>query len=66
MQQRFDDKGWGCAYRSLQTLISWFKQNHFTEVTLMLIMLEIKCIFEYILDTHPKSQRNPRNPCKNW
>lgn len=24
------DKGWGCAYRSLQTIISWFKLNHFT------------------------------------
>uniref|UniRef100_A0A2M4ALG2 Probable Ufm1-specific protease 2 n=1 Tax=Anopheles triannulatus TaxID=58253 RepID=A0A2M4ALG2_9DIPT len=24
MQDSFDDKGWGCAYRSLQTLISWF------------------------------------------
>ncbi|XP_050091021.1 ufm1-specific protease 2 [Anopheles aquasalis] len=24
MQDNFDDKGWGCAYRSLQTLISWF------------------------------------------
>jgi len=23
MQDRFDDNGWGCAYRSLQTLISW-------------------------------------------
>ena len=25
MQDRFDDDGWGCAYRSLQTLISWFR-----------------------------------------
>uniref|UniRef100_A0A182Q957 Probable Ufm1-specific protease 2 n=1 Tax=Anopheles farauti TaxID=69004 RepID=A0A182Q957_9DIPT len=24
MQDDFDDKGWGCAYRSLQTLVSWF------------------------------------------
>ncbi|XP_035893445.1 ufm1-specific protease 2 [Anopheles stephensi] len=24
MQDGFDDKGWGCAYRSLQTLVSWF------------------------------------------
>uniref|UniRef100_A0AAG5DHN8 Probable Ufm1-specific protease 2 n=1 Tax=Anopheles atroparvus TaxID=41427 RepID=A0AAG5DHN8_ANOAO len=24
LQDDFDDKGWGCAYRSLQTLISWF------------------------------------------
>ncbi|XP_022909674.1 ufm1-specific protease 2 [Onthophagus taurus] len=25
-QQKMDDNGWGCAYRSLQTLASWF--NH--------------------------------------
>ncbi|XP_065669441.1 ufm1-specific protease 2 isoform X2 [Hydra vulgaris] len=24
MQDNFDDNGWGCAYRSLQTLSSWF------------------------------------------
>lgn len=24
-QQNFDDSGWGCAYRSLQTLCSWFR-----------------------------------------
>ena len=25
LQDRFDDNGWGCAYRSLQTLCSWFQ-----------------------------------------
>lgn len=30
MQDRFDDKGWGCAYRSLMTLISWFRLQHYT------------------------------------
>ena len=30
MQQRFNDKGWGCAYRSLQTLASWFRLNRYT------------------------------------
>jgi hypothetical protein len=29
-QDGFDDKGWGCAYRSLQTIVSWFKEQHFT------------------------------------
>jgi len=24
-QDHIDDSGWGCAYRSLQTLVSWFK-----------------------------------------
>ncbi|KAI3995918.1 hypothetical protein MKX01_017115 [Papaver californicum] len=29
LQDAFDDNGWGCAYRSLQTIISWFKfQNY--------------------------------------
>lgn len=27
MQERFNDNGWGCAYRSLQTIISWFKHQ---------------------------------------
>lgn len=25
MQDNFDDNGWGCAYRSLQTICSWFR-----------------------------------------
>lgn len=29
MQNNFNDSGWGCAYRSLQTLISWFKNEGF-------------------------------------
>jgi hypothetical protein len=28
-QDGFDDKGWGCAYRSLQTLISWLKEQNY-------------------------------------
>merc|ERR1719430_7042 len=31
MQDNFDDDGWGCAYRSLQTIISWFRQQGYTE-----------------------------------
>lgn len=27
MQSRANDNGWGCAYRSLQTIISWFKHQ---------------------------------------
>lgn len=30
MQDKFDDSGWGCAYRSLQTLCSWFTAQHYT------------------------------------
>lgn len=28
-QQGVNDKGWGCAYRSLQTVISFFVLNHY-------------------------------------
>ncbi|XP_041641436.1 ufm1-specific protease 2 [Cheilinus undulatus] len=31
MQDHMDDNGWGCAYRSLQTICSWFKQQGYTE-----------------------------------
>eukprot|EP01023_Acetabularia_acetabulum_P017366 TRINITY_DN18663_c1_g1_i1.p1 TRINITY_DN18663_c1_g1~~TRINITY_DN18663_c1_g1_i1.p1 ORF type:complete len:618 (-),score=75.84 TRINITY_DN18663_c1_g1_i1:331-2076(-) len=30
MQDKFDDNGWGCAYRSLQTIYSWFRLQHYT------------------------------------
>jgi hypothetical protein len=29
-QDGFDDKGWGCSYRSLQTLCSWFQLQHYS------------------------------------
>ncbi|CAK9825159.1 Probable Ufm1-specific protease 2 [Anthophora retusa] len=32
MQENFDDNGWGCAYRSLQTIISWFRLQGYTEI----------------------------------
>ena len=28
-QDRFDDAGWGCAYRSCQTLVSWFRAQRY-------------------------------------
>ncbi|CAB3367683.1 Hypothetical predicted protein [Cloeon dipterum] len=31
MQDSFDDNGWGCAYRSLQTLVSWFRLQGYTD-----------------------------------
>jgi hypothetical protein len=30
-QDRFNDSGWGCAYRSLQTIVSWFRQQRYTD-----------------------------------
>ncbi|XP_074650060.1 ufm1-specific protease 2-like [Tubulanus polymorphus] len=34
MQDRIDDNGWGCAYRSLQTLISWFNHQGYTNISI--------------------------------
>ncbi|XP_014208667.1 ufm1-specific protease 2 [Copidosoma floridanum] len=34
MQDRFDDNGWGCAYRSLQTIVSWFRLQGYTDKTI--------------------------------
>lgn len=31
MQDRMDDSGWGCAYRSLQTICSWFKHQGYMD-----------------------------------
>eukprot|EP00964_Phaeocystis_antarctica_P062227 scaffold37270_cov27-Phaeocystis_antarctica.AAC.1 len=26
----YDDAGWGCAYRSLQSIISWYRRQQYT------------------------------------
>lgn len=31
LQDKTDDAGWGCAYRSLQTIHSWFRHQHYTQ-----------------------------------
>ncbi|CAF0912138.1 unnamed protein product [Brachionus calyciflorus] len=30
MQDNFNDNGWGCAYRSFQTIFSWFRLQNYT------------------------------------
>uniref|UniRef100_A0A224XKS4 Putative ufm1-specific protease 2 n=1 Tax=Panstrongylus lignarius TaxID=156445 RepID=A0A224XKS4_9HEMI len=30
LQDSFDDRGWGCAYRSFQTIFSWFRLQGYT------------------------------------
>jgi hypothetical protein len=30
LQDKFNDAGWGCAYRSLQTIVSWFRIQQYT------------------------------------
>lgn len=31
-QDAFNDDGWGCAYRSMQTICSWFLLQHYTNL----------------------------------
>jgi len=31
MQDGYDDSGWGCAYRSLQTIVSWLRMQGYTD-----------------------------------
>ena len=31
MQDNFNDDGWGCAYRSFQTIFSWYKLQAYTQ-----------------------------------
>ena len=32
MQDKFDDNGWGCMYRSYQTVVSWFRHQCYTSL----------------------------------
>lgn len=32
MQDKFDDNGWGCAYRSFQSIASWFVLNGYQQI----------------------------------
>lgn len=38
MQEGFNDNGWGCAYRSLQTIFSWFKLQRYTNLEIPSIL----------------------------
>ena len=46
MQDSFDDDGWGCAYRSLQTIISWFRQQGYTETEVPTHQQIQKCLVD--------------------
>lgn len=35
MQDHMNDNGWGCAYRSLQTLMSWFRMQGYTDLPIL-------------------------------
>nr|XP_033330959.1 ufm1-specific protease 2 [Megalopta genalis] len=46
MQDNFNDNGWGCAYRSLQTIISWYRLQGYTEVPVPSHHTIQKCLFD--------------------
>lgn len=50
MQNGFDDNGWGCAYRSLQTLCSWFRWQGYSDVAVP----EHREIQKYLFDIGDK------------
>ncbi|XP_055311397.1 ufm1-specific protease 2 [Sitodiplosis mosellana] len=46
MQDNFDDNGWGCAYRSFQTLFSWFRLQGYTNKSVPTHGEIQKCLIE--------------------
>ncbi|XP_076231089.1 UFM1 specific peptidase 2 isoform X2 [Calliopsis andreniformis] len=46
MQDNFDDNGWGCAYRSLQTIISWYRLQGYTDVPIPSHCMIQKCLVD--------------------
>ena len=53
MQDKFDDDGWGCAYRSLQTLISWFRMQGYASTNIPSHSQIQKCLVD--MGDKPKS-----------
>ena len=46
--QSFNDHGWGCAYRSLQTVLSWLNLQNHCRVPVMPTLTEIQEIIDRI------------------
>ncbi|KAK6920598.1 Peptidase C78, ubiquitin fold modifier-specific peptidase 1/ 2 [Dillenia turbinata] len=47
-------QGWSCAYRSLQTIISWFRHQHYTSIDVHTVCMNVIC------------KRNTTIPCRDW
>lgn len=58
MQDNFDDNGWGCAYRSFQTLFSWFRLQGYTNKRVPTHGEIQKCLIE--MGDKPASFQNSR------
>jgi hypothetical protein len=46
--QSFNDHGWGCAYRSLQTLLSWLNLQNHVNLAKMLTIPQIQELIDRI------------------
>jgi Ufm1-specific protease 2 len=46
--QSFNDHGWGCAYRSLQTLLSWLNLQGHLRLPRMLTIPQIQALIDRI------------------
>jgi hypothetical protein len=53
LQDSFNDKGWGCAYRSLQTLVSWFLEQRYVKPIAVPSITEIQQILVELGDKEP-------------
>lgn len=53
MQHNFNDNGWGCAYRSLQTLISWFDHQGYINIDKIPSHRDIQQVLIDIEDKRP-------------
>jgi len=42
MQDKFNDDGWGCMYRSYQTVLSWFRLQHYTNKPIQVGVAEVR------------------------
>lgn len=51
-QDGYDDKGWGCAYRSMQTIVSWILKQHLS-IKAVPSHVEIQRILVDMLDKPP-------------
>jgi len=53
MQDDFDDNGWGCAYRSFQTLFSWYRLQGYTSKPIPTHLQIQQCLVD--LEDKPKT-----------
>ena len=58
-KDNFDDNGWGCAYRSLQTCVSWYRMQHYTCASVPSI-LDIQRLLKRIDEAHQEIEIGSR------